>query len=227
MSSEEKRHRIRPVVEEVVETPVAVVEPESQVVEAPVPVMVETPTPTAAHEPHSKYVDKEHKKGNLKALLFLTLLSALVVGFVSGGVYVYVSGIGKFPDPELQVNNETIGNVTATPTLAPAGTPAPVVEENVDVSTLSVNILNGSGISGEAGRARAVIEGAGFKVGSVGNATKYDYKETVVQVKASVKSTAYDKLVEALEEKYVVEKGDNLAANGSFDILITVGSSQK
>lgn len=209
MPDSEKK-RIKPVIEEVVEEPP---KPESLPVEPAI--AVEEPKAEALNKPK-----KEEKKLNLKLVFVIMFLSAVVAAVVSGGVYVYLSGIdGTTVKDTIE---ETV-EPSATPSTAPAPTEAP--EEEVDLSKLSVQVLNGSGIIGAAGKVEDVLVEAGFSVKNTANAQKYDYKETVIQVKASVSAGVVAKIKTALAEAdYKVKVGEALPASGSYDVVVTTGA---
>ncbi|WP_448624300.1 LCP family protein [Geodermatophilus sp. URMC 64] len=63
---------------------------------------------------------------------------------------------------------------------APAGAPAEA-PATVDPATVSVEVLNGSGISGLAAGAQGELEAAGFTVTGTGNADNADHTQTLVR----------------------------------------------
>lgn len=216
---------------------------------APTPVMQPTPQPateTAAPDPTPQVEEiipttadakakqalselevahSDHKKSkrgiNLKLLFLLTMIVALVVGFVAGGLYVYTTGmdiLNREEQPPASEENES-PQPTQTPTPEPTATPTPV-----DVSEYSVSVLNGSGKAGEAGKVETLLEEAGFTVGNTGNASRYDYSSTVVQVREDVPQEVVAQIESALSENYTVEVGESLPENSTFDVVVTVGS---
>jgi hypothetical protein len=230
----EKPKRRRPVVEEVPETPpVPVPTPEPVVVPQTVETPAAEPTPVTtspeivekkaeevlkeletAHHDHKK----SNRKINLKLLFGLTILIALIIGFVAGGLYVYTSGING-------LDNGGAAEETPAPSSAPDPTPEPTpTPEPVDVSEFTVSILNGSGVIGAAGEAESLLEDAGFTVGNTGNASRFNYTDTVIQVKDGVVQSVIDQLEKALSEEYSVEVGDELPETSKYDIVITVGT---
>lgn len=221
------RKRIKPVIEEVVEeTPIVSEppkeEPQTKVVETPVEeVENKDPEPEKAPE-ESTEKETKHKenKMNLKLVIVITLVSALVAAFVSGGVYVYLSGLDSLDKPQ----NEIVLEPEETPESSPSPTPEP--EAEVDITEYTVQVLNGSGAIGAASGGEDVLSEAGFNVENTGNAGRYDYESTTVQVKSTVPAGVVDKLKTALEgSDYEVKIGTALADSAQYDIVVIVGAN--
>jgi hypothetical protein len=170
----------------------------------------------------TKEVDKKGKP-NLKVIITVGVI-LLLFGILIGGVFYYRSNVGdeaeeatSSPSEEI-VTNETI-------TESPTSTPTPTPEEELDLSNYSVNILNGSGIAGEAGRASSLLEELGFSELDTGNADSYEYTTTVISLKKEVPDGVYEKIKESLSTDYIVEKSDEaLEEDSTYDVVITVGS---
>ncbi|KKS80964.1 MAG: Cell envelope-related function transcriptional attenuator common domain protein [Candidatus Woesebacteria bacterium GW2011_GWC1_43_10b] len=158
------------------------------------------------------------KRGSFKIIIITALVTATIVALLAGGIYVYLTGtnsISKIPEEP-----------TPTPTpiaLEPEVIPTPLPEE-VDLSEFDVNILNGSGKIGEAGKVRGLIEKAGFNVVNTGNAKTFDFKETIIQAGEDVPQAVVDAAQKALEEDYAIKIGETLPSSSNYDLVITVGS---
>jgi flagellar basal body-associated protein FliL len=164
---------------------------------------------------------KEVEKGRGPALkIVLTITAVLaVLGIIAGGVYYYQTGFNK----EAETTSDEQEQVEA-PDVTEAPEPTP---EDVDLSEFSVNILNGSGIAGEAGKVDALLTELSFKETDTGNADSYDYTTTIVSLKESVSDEVYNKIKEALTESYMIEKSDEtLEEDSAFDVKIIVGSKK-
>lgn len=228
MPAKDKK-RIKPVIEEVVEETPIVSEPPKEeiqpsIVETPVEVVEnkdpESEPEKAPEENTEKETKHKENKMNLKLVIVITLVSALVAAFVSGGVYVYLSGLDSLDKPQ----NEIVLEPEETPSVSPSPTPEP--EAEVDVAEYTVQVLNGSGAIGAASGGEDVLNDAGFSVEATGNAGRYDYESTTVQVKSTVPAEVVDKLKAALEEgDYEVEIGDSLADSAQYDIVVIVGAN--
>ncbi len=225
----EKKGRKRVVVEEV-EAPVS-----SEVVSSPeiseeaakteVP---ETPEEEIGHEIHEeeKHLHDIHTETNLpntpekkpgNPVWWIIIPGIFLLGALLGGIVFYQKGINKGED------------LTATPTpsaLDSTETASPTPAAQMDLTKFQVNILNGSGIAGEASRAKDLLTAAGFKVSGTGNASSYSFTKTVIKAKSDVDSAFLTKLSETLGKSYSLDKAQTLSDSSSDDVQVVVGSSK-
>ena len=97
----------------------------------------------------------------------------------------------------------------------------------VNLSKYKIKVLNGSGISGEASRVKALLEKAGFTVSSTGNATNYNYIKSVIQAKSEVEKEFINKLTEALSENYQVDaKAEPVNTSSPDEVVVIIGSAK-
>lgn len=148
--------------------------------------------------------------------LWIIIPTALLVGALVGGLITYFSGVSKlstvetFPTPL----------VSTEPQSSPTASPAASVKR----SEVKVQVLNGSGISGLAGKAKDYLESLGYKDVVVGNASSSDFVEAEIQIKDNIKDF-WDTLNSDLSKKYQVSKSPKtLSSSNKFDIIITLGS---
>lgn len=188
-------------------------------------------TPAAAQNPHGfsfsshdmELDEPDEKKSFVKVFLLIVLVAFLLGLAFFGGVYYASQGKG-FQLPSFQ-------QPTPTPTKAPAATATPVPTKAVlkpaDLSAYTIKILNGSGITGEAGRAKTHLTTEGFKVGTVGNADRQDYTKTIVFAKKTVNPAYLSKLKEVLQKTYTLDSQSDLppAATQEAEVVVTIGST--
>lgn len=233
-AEKKKKRAMRPVIEEIVELPSSGQETEAkpQVISADSKMAVEevaTEKQEVEEAPQVKAKkDKDADEGFHFSLgfVFLTLIIAIIVAVVAGGLYVYFNGVNSIKSVTPQETLEPTTQPQATPSPQPSAKPSPAASGTPEpkFGTYKVSVLNGSGKIGEAGKVKTLIEKAGFKVATTGNADSFTYKETVVQVKASVAKSAVDALKKALEGSYKVTEGSALDSKSTSDIIITVGA---
>ena len=109
---------------------------------------------------------------------------------------------------------------------------APVIEEEiavtptvmpVNLSQYRLQILNGSGIEGEAGRIRERLEALGFKDFVTGNADSYDYEITEINYKQEISDEVIIKIIEELDIDRETTKSAELEDDNEFDIRLILG----
>jgi hypothetical protein len=153
------------------------------------------------------------KKG--KIVVFAAFI--LLIAVLAGGVVVYTKSMSQL--------NQSAKPVAVTPSVAPTKAATPIVAE-VDKTKYEIKVQNGSGISGEAGRVKTVLEADGFKVGSVGNADKSSYTKTLITVTKTVEKGYVDELKKSLSAKYELDDVATASATADDDVVVTVGSTK-
>lgn len=117
---------------------------------------------------------------------------------------------GPAPEPE----QATQGAVVET--LTPAPTPS------IEKAELELEVLNGTGISGEAGFLQGELGELGYTTVEIGNASRSDYEETQVFFSSDFPQGLRTELLSALEDIYTrveASSGDT----GGFDVRIITG----
>ena len=145
----------------------------------------------------------------------LPLIIAAVVLLVLGGGAFYFLRSGSESEPVEIVNEEV-----EVPTSAPIPTDEPEVEIQRD--SVTIQILNGSGVSGEAGYFQGILANLGYKDIEIGNASGDDKVETTVTFSEDLAESVVKELTKKLEDTY---KDVNVKTSGStkFDVEIVVG----
>jgi len=97
------------------------------------------------------------------------------------------------------------------------------VENGLDRSALKIEVQNGSGTEGAAGKAANIIKEFGYNVTSTGNADNYSYEGVTIKVKDTKKEFA-DLLKKDLEKDYEVKNSSSdLPETSTPDALIIIG----
>lgn len=153
---------------------------------------------------------------------WLWILIALIV--VSALSFAFFKGIGPFA--KFRPGAQAIETPSPATEVVEVASPSPeaTAGANFDKSKVKVRVLNGSGKAGVASSAKDFIESKGYKVTSVGNASNYDFTQTVVKLKAALASFK-DAITADLSGKYSVSVSrEALEATDSADMEVTVGS---
>jgi hypothetical protein len=163
------------------------------------------------------------KSGGGPNPLLIIIPGIFLLGALLGGIYFYqkgVSGIDQKPTPTPNYNYEN------TTTTSKEATPSPTPSQ-LDLSKYSINIMNGSGVSGQANVAKDLLTKAGFSINKTGNASSYDYTKTVVKSKVNVPAEFLVKLKETLSKNYVLDTSTGSLATSSADsVQVIIGSTK-
>lgn len=144
--------------------------------------------------------------------LWIYLIGLVVILAACGGV---LFKLGVFANLFKQETKKAETEVTVTPT----ETPSPTVEA-VDLTNYKVQVLNGTGITGEAARIKTMLTEAGFAEIEVGNTTATS--ESQIRLKEEVP--------EAVSSEVVSKVGDYsfgivriLTNEDKYDLIVVVG----
>lgn len=155
------------------------------------------------------------KEIKLSPVFWILIPGIFLLGAILGGIVFYQKGV-----------NRGASEVPTTSTPSPSTTPSASPSAQVDLTKYTIAVLNGSGIAGEAGRVKELLTSAGFKVGSTGNATTYDYKKTVIKAKSTVDTAFTTILIQTLSKTYLVDSLQTLSDSSTDTIQVIVGSSK-
>lgn len=115
----------------------------------------------------------EKSKGRSRAAVaFLVLILLVAAGIGS----LYFLGRNRATEPQESAVPTNTQTVIEEPTATPTPTP------DLDRSDLTVNVLNGSGERGAAGRIADILRKLGYTIGAAGNADNFNYEGLTVVV---------------------------------------------
>ena len=171
----------------------------------------------------SKEESSEEKLPETDKLPFWILFFAFLIGLtlgagLIGGIFYYKSRV------ESSVSDESKPSSTIAPDTEEEKT-EDATEPEIELSSYSIQILNGSGIKGIASEFEVIIQDAGFDNTTTGNADNYEYEVTEVSFKTSVSQEVKDVINDSLSD-YETETNDDLSDTSEYDVVIIVGSSQ-
>ncbi len=106
-----------------------------------------------------------------------------------------------------KASKKTSGKKSTPPTL-----------DAISPSKVNVEVLNGSGITGEAGQAGSDLTGKGFNVVGTGDAANFDYTDNVIEYAASSDLPAVDTLKADLSDVQV-EQNSSLTP-GTIELIV-------
>ncbi|MBI2621421.1 MAG: LytR C-terminal domain-containing protein [Candidatus Levybacteria bacterium] len=124
-------------------------------------------------------------------------------------------------EPEI-TEEEPTPEESPEPTEEEEPTPTPT-RASTQTSSGTVSVQNGSGETGVAAAAAAVLRDGGFSIASTGNADNFDYTDVTIQVKNSKKSIL-SLLQDALSSDYTIGKtSTDLPESSGYDALVIIG----
>ncbi len=170
---------------------------------------------------------KAENEGNyikINKRLLLLFLIVLVLGLSAGGYLFYRSRTSTNPPKKSTTQTNIPEEATPNPSNSPepSATPQP---QAVDLSSLKVQLQNGSGIAGEAGSVQKILESEGFKLITSANADSFNHVESEVFLKPQY-NQVYDTLDRALNSDYTLVKSETLADDSEFDLVIIIGKKK-
>lgn len=100
----------------------------------------------------------------------------------------------------------------------PSETPLPTL----DKSKITISVLNGNGIRGDAYRTKVLLEKDGFKVATYGNASSFKYQSTIVYYKEGQEEAgkAVEETLKKNGKETKLEKSNSLT---KYDVMVIVG----
>jgi len=166
------------------------------------------------------YVDKSFSKSStvnkklLASIILLFFTSILVIG-----------GILRSRKSKPEITSSPASTTVSEPEASSESSPSP---ETINLSSYSTQVLNGSGVAGEASIVKDALETEGFEDINTSNADNYDYTNTEVSLKDDVSEAVYDVIEQALNNDYtVIFDSDPLTDDSEYDVVITVGEKNK
>lgn len=163
--------------------------------------------------------------GGGKGKYLALFLGILLIAALGGGIYYYRTNVEQgslSTTPEKEELTEAPNETTEeTPT------PTPTVVA-LDLSKYKVQILNGGGVAGEAGKVQGYLQTAGFKDFKTGNASAFNYTDTQVTLKKDTPEEVFTKIKTELEKYYtgVVKSDKTLDEKSEFDLQVIVGKKK-
>lgn len=180
-------------------------------------VEVETKVVDKKVEPVAVNIEAQDEEEEKTSYLWIIIPTALLIGALVGGLITYFSGLSK-----LNADATPSPVASALPEVSPEPTIAP--ESNIKREEIKLQVLNGSGVSGLAGKAKIYLEGLGYVSVQTGNAANSNFTETVVAVKDSKKEFTESVVADLSKNYKVAEKTEVLPASSKYDFVITLGS---
>ena len=174
------------------------------------------------------------KKDRTKLIIVIIVVLLLIGGFflfqrtnnnveelvTEERVIIPTEELSPTPDEEEITPTVVEEETDETPTPSPIPTTGAVTSRK----ELNVQVLNGSGEAGVAGKAQSFLQDLGYDVVVTGNADNFDYQGVTINIKSS-RSDYLDDIKSDLSDKYTVnDETGTLSSSSAFDVTIIIGS---
>lgn len=160
--------------------------------------------------------ERQSGKGKGKKIFFLLVI--LAIGLL--GAFLIFKGVTG-EDTTEATPSPTANNFIRTPEPSEE-TETTEPSEEVDKAEISIQILNGTGISGEAGFLQGKLNAAGFKDITATNASSTDNESAIVAFASSVPKTIVVEITKLLQGIYS-EVTTSTSVGTTNDVVITTG----
>lgn len=174
-------------------------------------ILDQTPTQSYSTMPSSP------KRGGKKIWIIIVLVVVAITAFLflrpSGSNETETSAT---PSPTTFVEVPTIAEEAKT-----TETPEPTAADKVKTGP-SIQVQNGSGTEGVAGKMQTALQDSGYDSVETGNADNFDYTGASIKAKDSALATA-KKIKTQLTDYTFDEEIATLSEDSDFDVIIIVG----
>jgi len=162
----------------------------------------------------------EEKKSVKKQVILLFLSLFLLTG--TAGYYLLWSG--TIPNSWFKKTESSLNPKPTTAVITPSTTsqPSPTAKPLTNKSTIKIQILNGSGVEGQAGKLSNLLKEVGYKNITTGNTDNLNQRTTIVYNKLIPEDILAD-ITSAIENDFPDPTLQEASQSAEFDILITTG----
>lgn len=183
-------------------------------------------TQPVPHQPEVSFPQPREPQGKGSNAKIIIAVIGVILILVAGGWFILGNNSGDgataSPTPNSGLSTFPTPEATSTPEPTPTEEAKPV-----DKSEISIEVLNGTGVPGEASFLQGELEDIGFEDTTAGNADDQDATETVATYSRELSATVADEITAKLEELYETVRTRRATITGDFDVSITTGTRKK
>jgi hypothetical protein len=154
---------------------------------------------------------EQKKSGNGKIIAIIVII-LLILG---GATWFLLSR----KEETIEFTNEAVTPVVSQETPTPEETVTP------EKTTLKIEVQNGTGTSGDAGKLEKALNDLGYTEVSTGNADNYDYSAAEATFTSDFPEAYKQDIMDALSKMYASVK-EGSATLGDFDAVIITGNAK-
>lgn len=168
---------------------------------------------------------EEHQETNHKSLPKQIILLVICLIFLLGAILFALNQSHLLPFAAKQNNTPIRTAPTTVPKLTPTPTSSSSATQKID--NLTVQILNGSGIPGQATEMKDKLTAGGFKNITTGNSGSTGSSATKVTFSKSVSKSTQSALITILNQIFSTVETNSSSSSSEFDISIVTGNGVK
>lgn len=164
--------------------------------------------------------NSEQKEKNLTKQIIMTSIG---VGLILTSITLTLYSFGLISNPFGKNKKDNI--ITSSQDTIDPQTPqsTPQLQTLPSKDEITIQVLNGTGIEGQASSVKSILEGLGYQQIETGNTTITGDSKTSISYSQAVPSSYITELEEKLAESFIEVITQKQQVNPDFDILITTG----
>lgn len=164
-------------------------------------------------------IPKEERRKSMRKQLILLIFSLFLLTGAVGYFLIWSKIIPSpwFKKAEIPHVKPTAGAVSPIDSQ-----PTPTTNPLADKSTIKIQIFNGSGVEGQAGKLSNLLKGVGYSNITIGNTDNLEQRTTILYSKLLPKDMLTD-ITEAIKNDIPDPTLQEASQSGEFDVLITTG----
>lgn len=180
---------------------------------------------TPQHMPPQQEVSFPSPKepsGKGKGIKIVIAVIGVIVIVAAGGWFILGNSAGGSGSP----SPTPVGGLSSFPTPESTSTPEPsatATPEPIEKSEVRIEVLNGTGVPGEASFLQSALEDAGFEEITAANADSQDETKTTATYSRDLPADVADEITALLEDLYEDVSTRKATISGDFDVSITTG----
>lgn len=177
--------------------------------------------PTDKEVTDTKEEPEEGEVGG-KSMRSQYVLLALSVIILAGGIGYFLLWSNTISNPWFKTSKSTQPKPTTAAVPSVTSKPGPTAEPLMDKSGIKIEILNGSGIEGQAGKISSLLQEVGFSNVTTGNIDDFDQRTTITYKKTVLKDILTD-ITDAMKNDFPDPTLQVASQSSEYDVVITTG----
>ncbi len=154
---------------------------------------------------------------------FIPAFVVIAIMVLVGGA-IFLSGSGAVDFKLSKFNPFAKGDLKSQPSPSPASSVSPDAGQKLsDKGQISVNVINGTGTAGQAGKVKTMLESLGFSDITTANSENPTSIVTMLEFAGDVASEVKREVENELSLTFETVKTGDLPADSSYKIVITTG----